>query len=136
MELDAIARVQASLAQIRPHEAAFITLFYNRLFALDPALRPFFPDDVTAHGLLVLTMLRQGVAGLGTPAAIIPAVKDVGRAHARHGVQPHHYHAFGQALLWTLAQLLGDAFTPDLADAWQEAFYLLAGLMKEAARSP
>ena len=37
------------------------------------------------------------------------------------------------ALLWTLGQGLGDAFTPEVEEAWAEAYGLLATVMKEAA---
>ena len=39
----------------------------------------------------------------------------------------------GAALLWTLGQGLGAAFTPAVAGAWTEAYTVLAGVMKDAA---
>jgi hemoglobin-like flavoprotein len=35
--------------------------------------------------------------------------------------------------LGALEQVLGDTFTPEVAEAWHDVYYLIAGLMKEAA---
>jgi nitric oxide dioxygenase len=40
------------------------------------------------------------------------------------------------ALLWTLEQGLGAAFSAELRDAWTEAYRVLAGAMKRAAYGP
>jgi hemoglobin-like flavoprotein len=133
MNLDTIALVQDSMEKVMQDADTAVTLFYNRLFRLDPALQPLFPPDLNVHGRRFLATLNLGICGLDAPETIIPAIKEVGRIHAGYGVQPQHYHTMGRALLWTLAQMQGDTFTPALGEAWTEAYYLLAGLMKEAA---
>lgn len=133
MNLHAITLVQDTLAQVIQEEDTAVTLFYNRLFTLDPTLRPLFPANLTEHGRHFLATLHLSIASLSTPEILIPAVKKLGRDHSGYGVRYHHYHTFCQALLWMLAEICGEAFTPKVAEAWTDAFYLLAGLMKEAA---
>jgi nitric oxide dioxygenase len=41
----------------------------------------------------------------------------------------------GEALLWTLGQGLGDAFTPDVEKAWASVYGVLSGVMIEASKS-
>jgi hemoglobin-like flavoprotein len=48
-------------------------------------------------------------------------------------VKNEHYQTVGAALLWTLEQGLGDAFTPDVRDAWATAYELLATVMQMGA---
>jgi len=43
------------------------------------------------------------------------------------------YDTVAEALIWTLEQGLGEAFTPDVADAWVAVYGFLAGIMQEAA---
>jgi hemoglobin-like flavoprotein len=136
MNLYAITLVQESVAQIMPQADTAADLLYRRLFELDPALRPLFPADLAPHGRAVLAALRQMVDGLGAAETVVPLLKQLGRRHAHNRVQAAHYHTFGQAWLWTLAHLLGDDFTPELREAWAEAYCLLSGLMKEAAVQP
>jgi hemoglobin-like flavoprotein len=60
-------------------------------------------------------------------------VEALGKRHVAYGVTPQHYEPVGAALLWTLEQGLGDAFTPPLKAAWTEAYLTLAGVMQKAA---
>jgi nitric oxide dioxygenase len=60
-------------------------------------------------------------------------VEPLGRRHAGYGVRDEHYTAGGHALLWTLEQGLGDAFTPEVRDAWSAAYGWLAYRMQSAA---
>ena len=40
-----------------------------------------------------------------------------------------HYAPVGAALIWTLEQGLGNAFTDDVREAWVAAYTLLSGVM-------
>ena len=67
---------------------------------------------------------------------MLPALHALGARHAVYGVQEAHYDTVAQALLLTLGQHLGHAFTPRVCDAWVAAYGLLAGAMKAGARQP
>jgi hemoglobin-like flavoprotein len=60
-------------------------------------------------------------------------VQDLGRRHATYGVQPRHYETLGAALLWTLEQGLGAAFTQPVKAAWTEVYTVLSSVMKKGA---
>lgn len=51
----------------------------------------------------------------------------------KYGVQPQHYDTVGAALLLTLEQGLGAAFTPEVKQAWATVYGVLASTMKSAA---
>lgn len=135
MTPDQITAVKQSFAQVVPIADAAAKLFYDRLFALDPTLRPLFKSDMSAQGRLLMTMIGTAVGSLDRLEAIVPAVQALGRRHAGYGVAEPHYDTVGAALLWTLEQGLGPAFTPDVRGAWTEAYGVLAGTMKAAARA-
>jgi hemoglobin-like flavoprotein len=59
-------------------------------------------------------------------------VKAFGRRHVTYGVRPEHYYTVGAALLWTLEQRLGAAFTPAVREAWVAAYGVLANTMRDA----
>ena len=133
-----IILVQASFALVAPIAATAADLFYARLFVLDPGLIPMFPADLSEQKKKLMTMLQVAVASLRKPEQLIPALQNLGRRHAGYGVQESHYETVGAALIWTLEQGLGDAFTPAQRTAWT-AFYsslastMLAGAMRRAA---
>ena len=125
--------VRESFAKVVPIAPQAAALFYDRLFVLDPALRQLFKGDMAEQGRKLMAMIGTAVANLARLEAIAPAVQDLGRRHADYGVLPSHYDIVATALLWTLGQGLGDAFTPAVEAAWTEAYTVLAIVMKDAA---
>jgi hemoglobin-like flavoprotein len=125
--------VRDSFAKIEPLAAQAAAIFYDRLFVLDPSLKPLFKSDMTEQGRMLMAMIGAAVANLGNLEAIIPAVQDLGRRHATYGVEPRHYATVGAALLWTLEQGLGDAFTQPVKAAWMEAYTVLSAVMQKGA---
>ncbi len=133
MTPEQIARIQTSFAQVLPIADAAGTLFYGRLFELDPSLKPLFTGDIPEQARKLMAMLKVVVNGLHRLDQLVPAVQELGRRHARYGVTDAHYDTVGAALLWTLRVGLCDAFTPEVAAAWATAYALLADTMKAAA---
>jgi hemoglobin-like flavoprotein len=61
------------------------------------------------------------------------AIEDLGKRHLSYGVKRGHYRAFGEAFMWAIEQALGERFTPEVKEAWEALYRLLAELMTEAA---
>ncbi len=125
--------VQTSFAKVVPIAETAADLFYARLFALDPALKPLFKGDMKEQGKKLMRTLGVAVNGLDNLEQIVPTVQDLGRKHVGYGVLPQHYDTVGAALLWTLEQGLGAAFTKETGEAWGAVYTLLANTMKDAA---
>ena len=124
--------VQQSFALVVPIADTAAELFYGRLFELDPSLRGLFHGDMREQGRMLMQMLSLAVHGLDRLESIVPAVRALGRRHAAYGVTDDHFDTVGDALLWTLKQGLGPAYTPDVADAWASVYAVLATTMKDA----
>jgi hemoglobin-like flavoprotein len=133
MTPDQITLVRSTFAQVVPIKEAAAGLFYGRLFELDPSLMPLFKGDIKEQGQKLMAMIGTAVAGLDRLETIVPAVQALGRRHVGYGVKDEHYDTVATALLWTLEQGLGAAFTPDVKAAWATAYGVLAGTMKGAA---
>jgi nitric oxide dioxygenase len=58
-----------------------------------------------------------------------PFLVRLGARHARYGVRPGHFDVAAEALLWTLEQGLGEAFTPEVREAWTAAWKVMAAAM-------
>jgi nitric oxide dioxygenase len=128
-----IADVQRSFALVAPIADQAGMLFYERLFTIDPTLRPMFAADLTEQSKKLMHVLAVAANGLGRPDTLVPIVEALGTRHLAYGVKDEHYETVGQALIWTLEQGLGDSFTPDVKSAWLSAYGLLSGVMKSAA---
>jgi hemoglobin-like flavoprotein len=128
-----IELVQGSWKNVVPIADAAAELFYGRLFSLDPALKPLFKGNLQAQGRKLMSMISTAVNGLTQLDTLVPAVQDLGRRHVKYGVKDQHYDTVAVALVWTLDQGLGEAFTPEVEEAWVAAYGVLAKTMKDAA---
>ena len=128
--------IRSSWSSVEPNADTAAGLFYGRLFELDPAIeRLFRRTDMAAQRKVLMQTLTVVVKSLDKLDQIVPAVQALGRRHAGYGVREAHYATVGSALLWTLEQGLGEAFTPPTRDAWAAAYGLLASVMIEAANA-
>lgn len=125
--------VQTSWEKCVPIADQAATLFYGKLFELDPALKPLFTSDIKEQGKKLMTMITVAVRGLNDLGKLVPAVEDLGRRHVGYGVKDEHYATVGVALLWTLEQGLGDAFTVEVKEAWATTYGVLSSTMQKAA---
>ena len=138
MTPEQITRVQASWQQVEGIADQAAALFYQRLFTQDPALEPLFKGNMEEQGKKLMrseehTSELQSPRYLDRLDSLVPAVQKLGERHKGYGVKPEDYDTVAQALLWTLAQGLGDAFDDETEIAWTAAYTLLASTMIEAA---
>ncbi|CCD86578.1 putative nitric oxide dioxygenase (NOD); flavohemoprotein [Bradyrhizobium sp. ORS 285] len=124
-----ITLVQDSFAKVAPISDQAAAIFYDRLFEVAPQVRAMFPDDLTEQRKKLMATLTVVVNGLSDLPAILPAASALAKRHVNYGAKPEHYPVVGAALLWTLEKGLGEAWTPDVADAWTAAYGTLSGFM-------
>ncbi|HEU4408139.1 MAG TPA: globin family protein [Polyangiaceae bacterium] len=125
--------VRRSWAAVMPISDAAASLFYERLFELDPSVRPLFKGDMREQKKKLMQTLAVAVDGLSNLERLVPVLQSLGVRHAGYMVQERHYDLVGQSLLWTLREGLGNAFTPDVEAAWVSVYGLIADTMKRAA---
>jgi hemoglobin-like flavoprotein len=122
-------------------------LFYRRLFELRPDYRELFPEDMARQKRKLVTMLAFIVKALdyrdsqwretvSEDEDLMYVVLALGRRHSElYKIPDESYEPVGEALLWTLAMGLGEAFTPEVQDAWAEVYGSLATTMKMGSKS-
>ncbi len=128
--------VKESFDLVEPIASRAAELFYANLFALDPSLQALFKSDMVMQGEKLMKTIGVAVSLLDKPQLLIPALQGLGRRHANYGVRDEHYDTVGTALLSTLQQGTGVAFTTEVREAWIEVYGVVSRTMKEAARVP
>ncbi|MGI9451044.1 MAG: globin domain-containing protein [Geminicoccaceae bacterium] len=108
-------------------------ILYDRLFSVAPQVRPLFRRDTSEQKRMLMAVFGTAVAGLGRMDKLKPTLGELGHRHVTYGVEPAHYHVFGEALIWALEKRLGDDFTPAIKQAWVDAYAELADAMINAA---
>ncbi len=128
-----IGLVRESFAKVAPISDQAGALFYDRLFQIAPDVRPLFKGEIGEQGRKLMATIGVAVASLDKLPQLVPVLQDLGRRHAGNGVRDEHYDVVAAALLWTLENGLGDAFTSEVKDAWVSAYSIVADTMKRAA---
>jgi nitric oxide dioxygenase len=65
-------------------------------------------------------------AHMDKPAVIGPVLDRIAHKHVSLGITPAQYTIVGRHLLSAIGEVLGDAVTADIADAWDEVYWLMA----------
>ena len=125
--------VRASFQLVEPIAGKAAELFYTRLFAAQPQLRAMFRGDMHAQGAALMRMIAAAVRQLDRPEVLMPLLRSLGVRHAGYGVHAAHYDMVGEALVATLREGLGEAFTPDVEDAWIAMYTVVSNTMQDAA---
>ena len=133
MTPEQIELVSSTWKQVLPISEKAAELFYGKLFELDPEVKPLFKGDMLEQGKKLMQMINTAVNNISDVEKIIPALQDLGKRHVDYGVTEEHYTTVANALLWTLEQGLGDAFTEEVKAAWTETYMTLAKVMIDAA---
>lgn len=132
MNSNQIRLVRQTFGAIESDKEAVGTLFYHRLFEIDPSLQALFKGDMKAQANMLLTSIGMAVHGLHDPDTLLPQIQSLGQRHASYGAAPADFDTFSAALMWTLQQSLADAFTPEVHQAWIGAFEFIRMAMKKA----
>lgn len=127
--------VQLSLDKVLTATGSPGTLFFSRLFELDPEVRSIFPADIDRVERNFIAALTNLVNGLDNPEVLLPQLESLGRQHHEWGVREEHYVSFRDALLWALERSIGATFTPEVREAWRGIYaWMQAAMLRGAPR--
>jgi nitric oxide dioxygenase len=135
MTPDQMLLLRMSFVTVMGRKAEAGRLFYDRLFSVTPELRPLFKNDIDAQSHKFIEMLAIVIGLLNDPTALSQTLTQLAHRHRGYGVRDEHFDMVRDALLWTLAEILGDAFTPELRKAWHDLYGLVASAMKRSSPS-
>ncbi|MFQ6548653.1 globin family protein [Aestuariibius sp. 2305UL40-4] len=137
METHQITLVKDSFEKVVPIADTAAEIFYTDLFETSPEVRPYFAGaDMTEQGKKLMATLGVVVRSLDNLPTVLPVARDLAIRHVGYGVKAGDYDKVGASLLRTLEKGLGDAFTPDVKEAWSQTYGTLSGVMIDAAYGP
>jgi hemoglobin-like flavoprotein len=128
-----VGLLRRTFAKIEAQAGIAGLVFYQRLFTLDPSLRPLFQTSIELQTRKLMDSLRYAVAMLENPEVLVPVLEAMGRRHLAYGVRDQDYEILIQALLESFEQILGSQHAQETHEAWREALYFVAEAMKQGA---
>ena len=129
------ATVRATLPAVGAAVGDIADLFYRKLFDAHPELlRDLFNRGNQASGAQ-RQALAGSIAAFATQLIEHPDTRPdvmlgrIAHKHASLGVTPAQYEIVHTHLFAAIAEVLGDAVTPEVAAAWDEVYWLMAGAL-------
>lgn len=121
--------IKSTVPVLREHGVEITTTFYKRMFENNPEVKSMFnmerqesKEQPKALAMAILAA-AQNIDNL---EAILPAVQKMCKSHVNANVKPEHYPIVGENLLAAIKEVLGDAATEEVLNAWAEAYEVIA----------
>jgi hemoglobin-like flavoprotein len=133
MTPEQIDLITGSFDAIWPVRRKLSRLFYSRFFELAPDTKRLFPSDMDRQHIKLMDTIAAIVGALDQRALFQSIITHTGRRHAQFGANQSHFVAFGDAMIWSLEQQFGPAFTPELRAAWVALYDAVQSEMIRAA---
>ena len=129
---ETISIIKSTALVMQQHGVAITTRMYERLF-VDPELRELFDEAARKSGEQPKRLAAALLAFASNADSLNVLKASVERIAARHvamRVKPEHYPAVANALLPAIKDVLGDAAEERILNAWGEAYWFLAEVLK------
>ncbi len=126
-------RLKDSFAKIAMHGDEVPLFFYSDLFIKHPEVRELFPISMKAQRDHLIVALGQVISQVDRVDELSAFLRGLGRDHRKFGAVAENYEYVRDSLLETIAHFSGDAWTPELATDWMDAYTLIANVMLNAA---
>ncbi len=124
-----INTVKATSGVVSQHAEAITTKMYDILFGQHPELQELFKDADSDQHKKLASAVAAYAANIDNLAVLSKAVEKMAQSHVRTNVKPEHYPLVGNAILGAIKDVLGDAATDEVLEAWEEAYFFLADIL-------
>ncbi len=121
-----------SFAQFEPIVQYSSKIFFDRLAEVEPSLGKQFCGETNVHSDKLATVLQIAVISVRNLDALVPMLRLLGSEYRSYGARPEYYEIFGDVLLWTLRQGLGETYTEEVNEAWATLYGIIAEMMMQS----
>ena len=129
LDQNTIDIIKSTVPVLKTHGVEITTTFYKNMFEKNPEIKPLFNMDRQASGeqpkALAMSILASA-QNIDNLQAIMPVVNKIAEKHCDSNVKPEHYPIIGMHLLDAIKEILGDAATDEIIDAWGKTYGVLA----------
>lgn len=129
LSLQTIQIVKATAAPVSANSEAITKRMYEILFENYPETKILFQDaDPDQHKKLAGAVSAYA-ANIDNLDVLAKAVEKMATTHVKTKVQAQHYPMVGLSLLSAVKDVLGEAATEEVLEAWKEAYFFLADIL-------
>ncbi|MDX8361665.1 NO-inducible flavohemoprotein [Cytobacillus sp. IB215316] len=121
--------IKSTVPVLEEHGEAITTRFYELMFGNHPELLNIFNHANQKQGRqqkALASAVYNAAKYIDNLEAIIPVVKQIGHKHRSLGITAEQYPIVGKHLLLAIKDVLGDAATDEIMNAWERAYGVIA----------
>ncbi|GIM46436.1 flavohemoprotein [Collibacillus ludicampi] len=121
--------VKSTVPVLEQHGKEITTHFYKMMLGNHPELLNIFNHANQKQGrqqTALANAVYAAAAHIDNLEAIMPTVIQIAHKHRSLGIKPEHYPIVGKYLLMAIKDVLGDAATDEIIEAWREAYQAIA----------
>ena len=123
-----------SFEALRPHGDAMVARFYSILFSRYPEIEKMFvKTNMEEQRKKFFSTLDELVKHLEEPDKTMADLLILGNHHLDHNVKNEQYPVVCDALIEAMKQSAGAMWTPEIENAWRDAYATVADIMKRGA---
>lgn len=134
LKQETIEIIKSTVPALKAHGLEITTTFYKNMFEQNPEVKSLFnmekQESLEQPKALAMSILAAA-ENIDNLPAILPVVQKIGKVHCAANVKPEHYPIVGKHLLGAIKEVLGDAATQEVLDAWGEVYPILAQVFIE-----
>lgn len=121
--------IKSTVPVLEKHGVDITKHFYKRMFTNHPELKNVFNQTNQREGRqpqALAASVYAAAANIDSLEAILPVVNLIAHKHRALGILPEHYPIVGENLLAAIKEVLGEAATDDIINAWADAYGVIA----------
>ncbi len=128
-----VEALENSFALLAPQAEELVRRFYEELYRRAPSVKPLFKNTTPkSQQTKLLAALKLVIENVRKPEALAPALIAMGERHQGYGALAEHYPVVASALIDTMKNMAGDAWTESIESAWSQALNVIAKIMLDA----
>jgi len=120
--------VKATAPVLQAKGVEITTRMYERLFSEYPETKAFFANTKDGQAERLANAVIAYAQNIEKLEALGPSVTAIAKKHVAVNVQAEHYPIVGTVLLAAMQDVLGDAASDEIIEAWKEAYFFLADI--------
>ncbi|MEK4628471.1 MAG: NO-inducible flavohemoprotein [Solibacillus sp.] len=123
--------IKSTVPVLEVHGVAITKTFYSNLFKDNPTLLNIFNhtnQKKDRQQTALANTVYAAAVHIENLEAIVPAVVQIAHKHVSLGILPEHYPIVGKYLLAAIKEVLGEAATDEILNAWGEAYGVIADI--------
>ncbi|SFA70889.1 MULTISPECIES: NO-inducible flavohemoprotein [unclassified Bacillus (in: firmicutes)] len=121
--------IKSTVPVLEIHGEKITSRFYEMMFTNHPELLNIFNHANQKQGRQQKALANTVYAAakyIDQLEAIVPVVKQIAHKHRSLGIKPEHYPIVGKHLIMAIKDVLGDAATDEILQAWTDAYGVIA----------